>query len=252
MARGETYDQFVAKFERKKTTDDCYTPPQVYDAVLAWVLNRWPHIDPGRVKRPFRPDGDYQAEADTYIDGDVVIDNPPFSILAQIRRFYQGRGIPHFLFAPSFSMIQPRNGGKYVFARATITYHNGAQVATGFVHNLPGPTITVAPDLHQAIRAAQDSHTSGTRANHYTYPREYFNASLLESAALHGIHLTLDDDQVIPTTRLDGMPRPSFGRAFLVNPQVAADLHARLDAARSNRVISLSNRERQAVNRLRA
>ena len=31
MARGETYEEFTAKFEPKRTTDDCYTPPEVYD-----------------------------------------------------------------------------------------------------------------------------------------------------------------------------------------------------------------------------
>ena len=33
MAQGETYEQFVDKFKPKKTTDDCMTPPLVYDAV---------------------------------------------------------------------------------------------------------------------------------------------------------------------------------------------------------------------------
>ena len=27
------YDAFVEKFKPKKTTDDCYTPPLVYDAI---------------------------------------------------------------------------------------------------------------------------------------------------------------------------------------------------------------------------
>lgn len=29
----EDYDGFVEKFKPKKTTDDCYTPPDVYDCV---------------------------------------------------------------------------------------------------------------------------------------------------------------------------------------------------------------------------
>ena len=33
MAKGETYDEFVEKFKPKNTTDDCMTPPLVYDAV---------------------------------------------------------------------------------------------------------------------------------------------------------------------------------------------------------------------------
>ena len=37
MARGETYEEFTAKFEPKRTTDDCYTPPEVYGCVLRWA-----------------------------------------------------------------------------------------------------------------------------------------------------------------------------------------------------------------------
>lgn len=35
----EEYKQFVEKFKPKKTTDDCYTPPEVYEAVKQWVLS---------------------------------------------------------------------------------------------------------------------------------------------------------------------------------------------------------------------
>ena len=33
------YNDFVAKFGRKKTTDDCYTPEPVYKAVFNWLGN---------------------------------------------------------------------------------------------------------------------------------------------------------------------------------------------------------------------
>lgn len=33
MAQGESYEQFVGKFKPKKTTDDCYTPPEVMEVV---------------------------------------------------------------------------------------------------------------------------------------------------------------------------------------------------------------------------
>ena len=36
----EDYDAFVGKFKPKKTTDDCYTPPAVYEAVRGWVVGR--------------------------------------------------------------------------------------------------------------------------------------------------------------------------------------------------------------------
>ncbi len=33
----ESYEEFVGKFKPKLTTDDCYTPAPVYDAILDWV-----------------------------------------------------------------------------------------------------------------------------------------------------------------------------------------------------------------------
>ena len=36
MAKSQSYDEFVDKFKPKLTTDDCYTPPLVYEAVLKW------------------------------------------------------------------------------------------------------------------------------------------------------------------------------------------------------------------------
>lgn len=31
--KGESYDEFVEKFKPKKTTDDCYTPPEIYEVI---------------------------------------------------------------------------------------------------------------------------------------------------------------------------------------------------------------------------
>jgi hypothetical protein len=59
----EDYDAFVAKFDKNapKTTDDCYTPQPVYEAVVNWVKER---VDlEGRcILRPFYPGGDYERE----------------------------------------------------------------------------------------------------------------------------------------------------------------------------------------------
>ena len=50
------YDGFMEKFKPKKTTDDCYTPPCVYDAVLDWV-KRNADIKDRPVVRPFYRSG---------------------------------------------------------------------------------------------------------------------------------------------------------------------------------------------------
>lgn len=87
------YDAFVDKFKPKKTTDDCYTPPLVYDAVRDWACTEY-GINPACIVRPFYPGGDY--ERFDYPDDCVVLDNPPFSILVKICQFYLNRGINFF------------------------------------------------------------------------------------------------------------------------------------------------------------
>lgn len=37
----DEYAEFLQKFERKKTTDDCYTPENIYGAVLYWASRRY-------------------------------------------------------------------------------------------------------------------------------------------------------------------------------------------------------------------
>ena len=56
----ELYEDFLAKFERKKTTDDCLTPAAVYDAVRGWVFARYGLSPDTPVVRPFWPDRDYE------------------------------------------------------------------------------------------------------------------------------------------------------------------------------------------------
>ena len=94
------YEGFVEKFKPKKTTDDCYTPPEVMEVVNAYVERRW-GIDRSRFVRPFYPGGDY--EHFDYSADAVVVDNPPFSILGKIKRFYLAHDIPFFLFCPSLT-----------------------------------------------------------------------------------------------------------------------------------------------------
>ena len=75
------YEGFVEKFKPKRTTDDCYTPPHIYDAISNWACDEY-GIDPSRIVRPFYPGGDYRTF--DYPTGAVVLDNPPFSIISKI------------------------------------------------------------------------------------------------------------------------------------------------------------------------
>ena len=56
------YESYIAKFQSKdheKTTDDTYTPQDVYEAVLKYVDSIYP-LEGKQILRPFYPGGDYE------------------------------------------------------------------------------------------------------------------------------------------------------------------------------------------------
>jgi len=70
-AAAQEYAAFLAKFEAKKTTDDCFTPPEVFAAVHRWAEAEY-GLQGRRIVRPFHPGGDFVAF--DYQPGDVVLD----------------------------------------------------------------------------------------------------------------------------------------------------------------------------------
>ena len=126
---------FLKKFEIKKTTDDCYTPKNIYDLVLDFVSAKC-DISGLTVLRPFFPGGDYKSVV--YSESSVVIDNPPFSIISKICRYYIDRGVKFFLFAPHMTLFNAPVECTRIVAGCDITYENGAVVKTSFISNLFG------------------------------------------------------------------------------------------------------------------
>lgn len=235
MAKGETYHQFVEKFDRKapKTTDDCYTPPAVYDAVLDFVLRRWPAETAGaQILRPFYPGGDYE-HAD-YPAGAVVVDNPPFSIYARIVRFLGTRRIPFFLFAPALTLLRPDEGFPltYVLSDTIITYDNGARVKTAFVTNLPSPNIIESSaNLRSAIMQAQtpvrSDSTSSVKRN-TIYPPEIRTAAQLSNYSGY-------TDFSIPRTSaryVKSKEQSFFGGALILSDRARERLDLDIQAAK--------------------
>lgn len=125
----EEYNEFLDKFDPKKTTDDCYTPELVYEAVADWVAQEY-GVKRKDFVRPFYPGGDYQAEK--YKPGAVVVDNPPFSILAEIVNFYADKGIRFFLFAPTLTLFSSSSSACSLCVGVDVTYENNATVHTSF------------------------------------------------------------------------------------------------------------------------
>ncbi|HIW08367.1 MAG TPA: hypothetical protein H9890_03065 [Candidatus Faecalibacterium intestinigallinarum] len=248
------YEGFVAKFQPKKTTDDCYTPPAVYEAVKAWACRRY-GIDPSRTVRPFWPGGDY--ERFDYPAGAVVLDNPPFSCLARIVRFYTERQIPYFLFAPGLTALGlARHGAGVIYTDSRITYHNGAQVNTAFVTSYGDNAVEITPDLGEAIKAAQRKGYTIKRTI-YQYPPNLLTTQAALALARNGIPYALPRREAVFIRALDAMRaegKEAFGGALLISDRAAA---RKADAEQAvphtdapTRVWTLSGRERQIIEEL--
>lgn len=236
------HEAFVAKFKPKRTTDDCYTPPEIYDVVLKWVQARCPQIAGLKVVRPFYPGGDYTKE--DYADA-VVIDNPPFSILAEIKRFYHHQGIPYFIFAPALTLFTSDiKGTSYIVVNANITYANGANVRTGFISNLFGSkAIILAPDLMQEIDEVERKRKGANSFPTYAYPKNVISSALLNKHVNAGVAMEIDRSEVSFIRKLDSQEasgKAIFGAGFLVSDEVADELEGRFREAKIERAKKLS------------
>lgn len=192
MAYGETYEEFVEKFKPKKTTDDCYTPPEIYEIVKSWAVKEY-GLEGRPIVRPFWPGGDF--ESFEYPDDCVVLDNPPFSKMKKIVEFYQESNIGFFLFASGITLfcryVKPGTG--YVIIGENIVYENGASVPTGFITNLDksGTKIRLSAELASEIRKhrQQDTRT----ISKYAYPDNVVSGAMIKKYCVDEIRIREDE-----------------------------------------------------------
>ena len=224
----EEYQEFLDKFEAKHTTDDCYTPEKVYDAVKEWVADEY-DLSPKDFVRPFYPGGDYQKE--TYKSRNIVVDNPPFSILAQIIRWYTERRIRFFLFAPALTVFSSAaQAASILCTGVSITYANGAVVTTSFVTNLEPNEVRArtAPDLFKQVEAAMDEVLAETRNPMpvYSYPDNVATAAMLNRYSKYGIDYMIPKAESVPIDALDSQKEAGkaiFGKGLLLSERAAAE-----------------------------
>ncbi len=252
----DDYEGFVEKFEAKKTTDDCYTPENIYATVLEWVSENC-DIEGARIVRPFYTGGDYEME--DYQPNDVVVDNPPFSILTQIVKFYQNKGIPFFLFAPHLTVFGP---GKYctsIVTDASITYANKAVVATSFVSNMFGDTaIICAGDLCGRLKEANKKNSTAANLPSYIYPDNVVSACTIGYKASRGINFRINSSEAVYCPALDAMrthKKSIFGGGYLIGESAAqrvaqAREQAREQDEKNTIVWQLSEREKEIIRKL--
>ena len=248
----EDYEKFVDKFKPKLTTDDCYTPQNIYEVIRDWALAHY-GLQGAPVIRPFYPGGDYEHE--TYPDGCVVIDNPPFSILSQICRFYTKRGIRFFLFAPALTLFSIAAGTcNYLPMSCRITYENGADVRTSFVTNLGNYKIETVPKLWRLVDGlnAQNTNENETELPGYTYPDCVMTPiRIAPTAKWIALRVRAEDASFIRA--LDAQRdhgKTIYGAAFLLSEKAAAEKAAAEKAAAEKaaaHVWELSARERSIV-----
>lgn len=243
------YDGFVEKFKPKRTTDDCYTPPEVMEVVNAYVADRW-GLDPATFVRPFFPGGDY--ERFDYPDGCCVVDNPPFSILSKIKRFYLDRGIRFFLFCPSLTALSGKEALllTVIACDASVTYENGVVVRTAFVTNMGGDVvIESAPELGRSVNEASEraarSRAGTTSLPRYEYPDAVVTAAMVQRYSKCGIRYQVRRSDCCRIHALDAqraVGKSIFGAGLLLSERAAAE-RAAAERARAH-VWELSDRER--------
>lgn len=223
--KSKTYEEFVEKFKPKKTTDDCYTPSEIYEVIKDWVCKRY-NIDPENVIRPFWPGGDY--EKDEYPPGCVVVDNPPFSILKNICEFYLERGIPFFLFAPSLTALSGKttwNRMNHIVCDCTIEYENGATVKTSFITSFEPETVAeTSPELTKLVNDTTEKlrQEKTRKLSKYDYPDHIVTAAMMQKMARYGVHFRVRREECQHVRSLDAqraMKKNDLrGRASAVRP----------------------------------
>lgn len=226
QAKLTDYDGFVEKFKPKLTTDDCYTPPQIYEIIKNWAVKKY-GLQGRTILRPFKPGGDYESEE--YPKGCVVIDNPPFSILRKIKDFYIANHVDFVLFAPTLTLFSSTdNVVNYVVADARIKYHNGAVVNTSLVTNLGDNLIETAPDLRRRIMETQKK--SGTKLKQlikYEYPENVAYTARINMCVRHRKTFTLKRSEAWHIKTLDAQATTKkgiYGGGFFISSKAAERL----------------------------
>ena len=253
----EEYNEFIDKFEIPKTTDDCYTPDLVYDAVADWVANEY-NVERKNFVRPFYPGGDYQAEK--YKKTDIVVDNPPFSILSEILKFYTEKGVRFFLFAPALTLFSSSSSCCCAIgAGAQIVYENKANVSTSFLTNLEMEyRFRTAPTLYKAVQDAVDkiNEMNGRELAKNNFPDEVVTSTKLSYFSKYGVDFKVRRCESEHIRALDAQKETKqsiFGSGYLISEKAAAEKAAAEKAAAEKvaaEIWELSDREKEIVKTL--
>ena len=241
------YEGFLAKFtENPKTTDECWTPKDVYEAVLKYVGEIYP-LEGKQILRPFYPGGDYE-HAEYPSDG-VVVDNPPFSMFTKICCFYMEHNIPFFLFGPALTIFSCcKYGATAVVIDRHLKFTNGANVPCNFASNLFGNLMaTTSPRLSELIEACPSQNTK-VHLPKYIYPDNLLSVSDLQIMARGGVEFCVDSEHCVVVRNLVAMPK---GKSLFGVHLLLSSAKASAKASAENRIpIPLSPAELDIISKL--
>ena len=248
----EEYEDFVEKFKPKLTTDDVYTPDNIYQAVKDFAVEHY-QLQGAPIVRPFYPGADYKS-AD-YPSGCVVIDNPPFSILSEICAWYEEHGVRYFLFAPGLTLFSINSGrSRYLPVGHQIMYHNGAGIPTSFVTNLGSLRIELCPELYARLEQIDEANRRAKHADLpvYSYP-DHVATVTLNRLCKYGQAMQIPDGEASFVRALDAQRKAGkaiYGGGFLLSEKAAAEKAAAEKAAAEKAAATrwpLSDRERAII-----
>lgn len=212
------YGAFTDKFKTKLTTDDCYTPEPVYNAVRDWCVEKY-GLQGREIVRPFWPGADFEMY--DYPENCVVIDNPPFSIYDHVLDFYINEcPTDFFLFGPALTLFK-KYDACYIVCNEDVRYANGAVVKTSFVTSLDRENRIICDTrLNRAIRQA-NAYGKPKKEDLpiIEYPQNVVTSAILGKTARTDFAFKKTDTAWI--SKLNG--ERLFGSGFLLSDRAAAD-----------------------------
>ena len=162
-----------------------------------------------------------------------MVDNPPFSILAQIVDYYLERNVGFFMFAPTltvFQYLQTQRRKDFccvVLTGVPITYENGAKVQTSFITNLDGYQVRIEPELRERIESINTWLQSKDKRElpKYEYP-DYILTGKDYQLAKYGQSLKIRREDCAAIRQMDAQKatgKTIFGCGLLLSERAAAE-----------------------------
>lgn len=245
--KNDEYNDFIEKFKPEASTDECYTPKEVYDKVCDFVEEEY-DVSRDNFVRPFYPGGDYQKFE--YKDTDIVVDNPPFSIENKILDYYNSNNIKYFLFCDGLTVINrltKNRKSSIIIVDCRITYENESNINTNFVTNLDKkPKIKVRKNF------LKDDLSSETKT--YKLPQEVITIKQLSQLSRSGYEMDIDADDFVHVNRLENC-KHVYGGNIILKSSIAKSIHNIIKDIKAKKekeaiIVEFNDKEKEILRRL--